>query len=545
MRRSLPIKAAIAATLGLGFAFAPPSATAGPGRCNTSTAPLPFPAPDGTTFVVDYESGADASTLTSAVLDGELPDGCVVDGLGYSRTDGYLYALHAQSGDAPALIRIGRTSDGDLATAAVGRLPGAPLVADVDRSGRYVTFDFSPLTGVGTIKTYTPGLPVVLPEVTAARWDSSCDPLLNNLRAQARLRAKDPRLPAPETMFQDWAFNPGDGDLYGYASVDAHDAYLGKIEPTSRWKVAALPDQVIRISPTDGGARCAPVSNPHPPSGVDRGVIGDTYGSDATHGSAAVAGAAFTSSDELALFQLAQGQRWTLDIAGCFTQAGCVPEPDGSSPDGLGDAAGNPYQPARVTVRTIVGQAGAPAQRRQRFAFASEDLDPDGFALSPGESRTFDLAPGEVTLAKVPEVTGWRLEHTGCRGRGSDAAPATPDPAGPMRVVLGPGEQLICTYAAHMLAAAATPAPSPTSRKRAPGDHTETTALHKTSAERPSLTLPWNGQTIVSLPGTAGPLAVLGALLMLALGIGGGVFILLPKRRAKPTVPPYRPRHRA
>jgi hypothetical protein len=533
MRRAL---ATATAVLWLGIAGFAPAATAEPRPCDSDTAPNPFPAPDGTTFVVHHESRSGTSTLTSPVLDGDLPRGCTLDHLGYDRTDGYLYGLHDS-----AIVRIGRAASGEVAAATVGALPDTPLVGDIDRGGRYVAFDFVPLTGTGTVHTYD-SFPLPVPEASTVRWDNSCDRLLANQRAQARLRAKNPSLPAPEPLIEDWAYNPADGKLYGYASVDAHDAYLGKVEPLSKWTVAPLPDQVIRVSPALGTARCAPASNPHPPGGIDRGVIGDTYGSDANHGSAGIGGVAFTGPDRLALFQLAQGQRWFLDVGACFTPAGCVPEPDGPAPDGHGDAAGSPYQPARVTVQTV---ADKDAPRRQRFSFASEDLDPNGFILGPGESRTFDLAPGEVQLAKAPTVTGWHLEHIGCQGTDS---PGKRDATDPTRVVLGPGEQLVCTYAARMLMAAPAPSSSPAQGAGAPQgrQHGDSTALRKTSAGRPGIefSLPWNPQTAVSLPGTGNPLITVAALLILALGIGGGVFILFPRRRG-PAPPPYRARHRA
>lgn len=531
MRRAL---ATATAVLGLAIAGLALPATAAPGVCDTDAAPNPFPAPDGTTFVVHRASGSDTSALTSPILDGDLPAGCSIDQLGYDRTDGYLYGLHDTT-----IVRIGRAADGEIAATTVGALPERPLVADIDRTGRYVALDFAPHTSTATVQTYD-SFPLPIPETSIVNWDESCEPLLANQRAQARLRVKNPQLPQPEPLIQDWAYNPADSRLYGYASVDAHDAYLGKVDPLSKWTVAPLPDQVIRVSPAEGTGRCAPASNPHPPGGIDRGVIGDTYGSDATHGSAGVAGVAFTGPDRLTLFQLAQGQSWLLDVAACFTPAGCSPEPDGAAPDGHGDAAGSPYQPARVTVQTVADKS---APRRQRFSFASDDLDPDGFVLAPGESRTFDLAPGEVELAKAPHVTGWQLEHTGCHGTDS---PGKRDATDPMRVVLGPGEQLVCTYAARMLMAApastASTAAAPLQRRK----RADSTALRKTSADRPGieLPLPWNPQTAVSVPGTGNPLITVAALLILALGIGGGVFILFPRRRG-PAPPPYRARHRA
>ncbi len=535
MRRSI---AAVTAVLALGATAALPTASADPAACAGEDSPRPFPAPDGTTFVVHNAAGDDASTLTSPVLSGDLPDGCVVDGLGYDRTDGYLYGLHGQS-----IVQIGRGPAGDVATKVVGVLPGAPLVADIDRSGNYVTLGVNPLTRTAAVQSY-PDLRTPVAGVSILEWASSCRPLLNNYQAQARLRIKDPALPPPEALIQDWAYNPADDGFYAYAAVDTHDAYLGKTEPIAKWTIAPLPDQLIRIDMDDSTARCAAVSNPHPPGGIDRGVIGDTFGSNATHGTAAIAGAAFTRQDQLTLFQLAQGQQWILDVASCFAPAGCLPEPGGSTPEGRGDAAGNPYQPSRVTVETIIsGGDKQPAPRRQRFSFPSNDLDPDGFALGPGESRTFDLAPGEVELAQAPEVTGWQLKHTGCRAANSLDGPR--DKPGPMRVVLRPGEQLVCTYAATFLTTTASPSASAAASTHRKQKRGESTAAGKTADKRPEVefSLPWSGQTAVSLPGTA-PTATLAAMLILALGIGGGVFVLFPRRR-RPLPPRYKARHRA
>ncbi len=556
MRRSLAVTTVIAAAFGLGVVgFAPTAATADPGACDSDTAPRPFPAPAGSAFVVHYEPGADASRLESPVLDGALPDGCVIDDLGYNPTDGYLYALYDRAEGLPSLIRIGRTEDDEVAAATVGSLAGAPLVADVDDDGRYVAFSFNPLTRVGVVQTFAPTTGLrsdrpadLLATTTTANWGDSCDPLLNNLQAQERLRAKDPKLPRPESILYDWAFNPSDGRFYGYASVDAHDAYLGKVEPISKWTVKPLADQVIRVDPVEGTARCAAAANPAAPGGVDRGVIGDVYG----NADAAVAGAAFIGPDRLTLFQLAKKQRWNLDVTECFDGSGCAPEPDGVAPAGLGDAAGNPYEPARVTVRAIVGKGSAPAPKnRQRFAFASKDLDPDGFALGPGESRTFDLAPGEVTLAKAREVSGWRLENTGCRGSRPTSAPQQAGVMDPNRVMLAPGEQLICTYAASLLTVPASVSASPSrSSMRARSDRSSRGEADGTSGiENRGVELPWNRRVIVSLPGSGSPLSALAGLVLLALTIGGVVYAVFPrtrptKRGVKPGGPPYRARHR-
>lgn len=520
MRRSLA--AITTAAFGLGILGAAPPVHADPSPCETGAAPRPFPAAAGSTFVAHYTPGASASTLTSPALDGELPDGCVLDGLGYNHTDGYLYALHDPADSAPTLLRIGRSDDGELAIRNIGALSGQPQVADIDGAGRYATFAYNPLTRAGVVQRFT-GLAGAN---TPVRWHDSCGQLLSNLQAQSRLKAKDPKLPAPASLLADWAYNPADEHLYGYASADAPDGYLGKADPTSKWTVIPLPDQAIRFNPEDGMARCAPVTAPSVPGGTERGVPG---------GDTTMAGVAFTGHDQLALFQLSAGRRWHLDVAECFGPGGCVVDPDGPAPDGLGDAAGNPYEPARITVRAIVGQApGAAPRRVQRFAFASEDLDPDGFALGPGESRTFDLAPGEVTLAKAREVSGWRLISTGCRG----GRPASS--GDPTRLVLGPGEQIICTYAASPLAA---PAPSASAKRVKRHRGSETVAAQDAAQPAPA-DLPWSRRMIVSLPGGGNPLVAFAIFMLLALAIGGAVFALFPRRRSD-LPPPYRPRHRA
>jgi hypothetical protein len=504
------------------------------GRCNTARAPRPFPAPAGAAYLTHRRAGltgavVGGSALIGPGLDDALPAGCEVDELGYNPVDGYLYGLH-QTGrpEGPELLRIGRagargvavTTIGTLATAASG--PIAALVGDIDSNGRYSTLSVNALTQLAVVQRVDPANGRPEPP-TAVRWDASCAPALNNVTAQERLHKLDPTLPAPERLLQDWAFNPADGLFYGYGSVDARDEYLGKTDPTSGWTIRGLPDQVIAVNPVSGAARCAQVRHTSPPGGLDRGVIGDTYGADTARGSAAIGGAAFVGPHLLELFETDEGRRWRIDVSRCFAPTGCRPTPHGRSARYSRDAAGNPYAPAQLTVRALtrgVRDGGS-------LAFASDELEPTTFTLDGGQSRTFDVVPGQVTVKPVMRQTGlapeaWRVAAVRCNGGDAQVA----DPSRAVRLTVDRQERLVCTFEATSAGDAGGPnAGTPVLQPRSHDDGPASAA-----GDRPGA----NGTTDDPVGGLGTPAAsttlmITVLVIVLALGIGGGLYLALPR----------------
>ncbi|MCW2502367.1 MAG: hypothetical protein JWO79_651 [Actinomycetia bacterium] len=471
MRRPLILAAIAGAALSLGWPVVPaPGARAAQAAgCGTEATPIAFAAPSGALYLVKTAFGR--SRIAGPGLSGTLPAGCALGELGYNPTDGFLYAMREnashETGDGPELVRIGRASAaGGLAASTVGALGGIgeQAVADMDGSGRYTTLSVDPGSQRAMIRRFTAGGRST-GRATAIRWDASCAPALGNLAAEYRLHARQARTPAPPHFVDDWAFDPADGRFYAYSAVDALDPYLGQADPSSKWTVRPLPDQVVAVDPARGTAACAPVRSGAPvrssltslaaqratvlggkrgdrgegrrrengdrrsrrpddrESAADRGPLGGS----------AITGAAFTGPHQLTLVEGGRAELWRLDVSRCFS-GGCRPVRRGRSAAALGDAAGHPYSPAQLTIRAVTS-TDSPSV----LALTSEQTGL--VTLGGGQSRTADLVPGSVTIRRAGDGS---LSGIDCNG-GDPAVHGGPAPDA-VRLTIRQQEHVVCTF---------------------------------------------------------------------------------------------------
>jgi hypothetical protein len=311
-------------------------AAAAPGDCNLGTVTQPVGLPFGTSFWLHndfagtHNSSApstinysDSANHTTGVL-GVGPTTCVLNGLSFNSTDGYLYAFEnpeVQNSPlltASPLVKIGRDAAGNMAMSEVATQPSIPTLpapaandmesfaAAMNASGQlsipglYVNlvnlFDTDQLAP--SILNFQPDGSYV--DQTPESFSASCVPYLQNLMGQYAIyfqslawNATHPTAPqwmqvAPEGGLQDWAFSPTDGQLYGYAAVDLRDSayprgggpvvggtqtYLGKTtaiapEPwfppgvAGNYTITRQPDWVLKINPTTGATNCAQADGP-------------------------------------------------------------------------------------------------------------------------------------------------------------------------------------------------------------------------------------------------------------------------------------------
>ncbi|MFV0427478.1 MAG: hypothetical protein ACK5KU_10670 [Beutenbergiaceae bacterium] len=406
-------------------------AQANPADCPAGAiaSPLNFPSGTAVTVLNDFpatHTSAPPSTIRfgpannpSENVLGVTTGDCVLNGLSYNNDDGYLYAFaEAEVNTAPTpglstLMRIGYDTANQMAIEQVAVLDASTL-PEVEALTPYVAdysdmFDAVMLAGLGSSDPLQPDAlqPSVIsmptnggsPSAVTQSFDASCVPFLQNFvggsiayglmsAALVAQSAPDGVVP-PEGGLQDWAVNPADGMIYGYASVDARDSsYTSPFQPVGpylppvgvtptathsyvglqvdipalSWLPAGVAgpytierqsDWVLRIDPADGATTCAAAGAASDSGAINLGnglsandpVYDGTGAFVPGSGGVEIAGSGFTSATAMQLFDVEQQRHFELDISTCSfasTTPSCVVTSVGSM--GLtrsrGDGAG-------------------------------------------------------------------------------------------------------------------------------------------------------------------------------------------------------------
>ncbi|MFV0254387.1 MAG: LAETG motif-containing sortase-dependent surface protein [Beutenbergiaceae bacterium] len=537
MRRVISYAVIGVAALLLPVVAAPAApAQANPADCPTGTILAPLNLPSGTAVTVlnDF-SGTHMSDPPSTIRFGPADNPhantlgstagtCVLNGLSYNSDDGYLYAFaEAEVATAPTpgmstLMRIGYDAGNTMAIEQVGVLD-ASLLTGVETvtpfvAGYSAAQDAVLLPGLGSQDPSSPAAlqPWVIamptnggtPSSVAQTFDGSCAPFLRNfvgasiayglMVATLAAQGAAAGIVEPEGGLQDWAVNPADGMIYGYASVDARQSaypspfdavsgpfpplgvtpnptqsYLGLAVtiPALAWLPAGVAgphvierqsDWVLRIDPASGSTSCAAAGAPAQSGAINLGngfsatdpVYGSTGALVPLTGGSEISGSGFTSATQMQLFDSEQSRHFSVDVTSCTftsTTPSCVVTQQ--APLGLarsrGDGAGH-YQPPLEAEPIAPVLTASPACGLE----ASVQI-PQVRGISYTSTRTGDAVQiqaqaqaGYVLPADATAQWSFTIPAIEPCPTGPTAEPATPT-AGPAMPLTGAGGDLADT----------------------------------------------------------------------------------------------------
>jgi LPXTG-motif cell wall-anchored protein len=480
------------AALSLAVAGAPYARAAGPNdpfSCATAN-----PVAQASTIAYGSGSGAQSQVL------GRTPSSCVLNGLSYNAADGYLYAFENKEvvtnpcAVTYAMVKIGRDSSGAMAIDAIGHATSATAAAPADNClvaaaadadpgsdtvllpGSYLNVSATALADLDNFKPYIASVSAASGAVTnvAETFDASCVPYLQNFIAQnrayfyrlgylaARPGSNDGQV-GPEGTFQDWSFNPADGRLYAYVSVDLRQSsyptqvpadptgtlgapadntqtYLGsKVAiPTYSWAPAGVAsasytittqsDWILKIDPTSGATTCAAAGSAASSGAINlpgavfanSSAANPIYAPSTTTliagGGVEIAGSAFSGPDTMELFDSEQARHFTINPSSCTFGSivpSCMPtlQPD-ALPDGRsrGDAAA--FAGREISVRKTATGAGSTSFTFTVRTGAAPEV---ALAVTNGATKTATVDAFATSIDIDENATaGWTLKGATC-----------------------------------------------------------------------------------------------------------------------------------